>query len=279
MQHPVPDLLGPALVPELGPDVAAGPAGHIHLVLVRVAALGALPDQLAVFLHDLDLAVPAAHLAVVGLGVQLRVDDVVVDELHHLQHRLQVVLHVRHLHIADGAAGGQGLELGLELQLVEGVDILCHVDVVAVGDIALVGDALDDAEPALEALGELVGGGLQRRAVQGEVDVALLLPLPAGVVHVLHHLQGEGGGGGVRVALAGHVLHALVEAGVAQGDGGVAVVEQLVDGLALLQPGAGAVLPQDGGHVGEGALQPVVAAHQGPVAQLQPLVEDLPELV
>ena len=153
------------------------------------------------------------------------------------------------------------------------------MDVVAVGDVALIGDALDDAEAALEALGELVGGGLQRGAIEGEVNVALLPPFLAGVVHVLHHLQGEGGGGGVGVALAGHVLHALVQPSVSQGDGGVAVVEQLVDGLALLQPGAGAVLPEDGRHVGQRALQAVVAAHEGPVAQLQPLVKNLPELV
>ena len=64
MQYPLPDLLGPALIPELGPDVPAGPAGHIHLVLIRIAALGALPDELAVLFRNLDLAVPAADLAV-----------------------------------------------------------------------------------------------------------------------------------------------------------------------------------------------------------------------
>ena len=50
-------------------------------------------------------------------------------------------------------------------------------------------------------------------------------------------------------------------------------------GSPLLQPGQSAVLPQDGGRVGQGALQPLVAAHQRPVAQLQPLVEHLPELL
>ena len=85
MQHAVADLLGAALVPELGADVAAGSSGHVHLVLVGVAALGADPYQLAVVLLDLDLAVIAADLTVVGLGVQLGVHDVVVDELHHLQ--------------------------------------------------------------------------------------------------------------------------------------------------------------------------------------------------
>ena len=109
MQHSVLDLGGSALVPELGADVAAGAAGDVQLVLVAVVALGAFPDQLAVLGHDLDLAVVAADLAVVALGVQLGVDDVVVDELHHLQHGGDVVLHIRHLHIADGAAGGQML--------------------------------------------------------------------------------------------------------------------------------------------------------------------------
>ena len=279
MQDPVTNLLGTALVPELGADVAAGTAGHIHLTLVGVAALGALPDQLAIFLSNLDLTVPAADLAIVALGVQLGVDDVVVDELHYFQNGGDIVLHVGDFHVADGAAGGEVLELGFEFQLVKGVDILCHMDMVGVRDIALVGDAVDDAEAVLQALGELIGGGLQGRAVEGVVDVLSLLPLLALVVHFLHHGEGEGCGGGVRVALAGHILHALIEPGVAERDGGVAVVQQLVDGLALLQTGQGAVLPQDGGHVGQRALQPLVAAPQGTVAQLQPLLKDLPELV
>ena len=153
------------------------------------------------------------------------------------------------------------------------------MDVVAVGDIVLVGDAGDDAEPLLQAGGKLVGGGFQRGAVEGVVDVLGLLPRLAAVVHVLHHAQGKGLCLGVGVALAGHILDALIQAGVAQADGGVAAEQQLVDLLALLEAGQGAVLPQDGGGVAEGAQQPLVAALQGPVAQIEPLVEDLPELL
>ena len=60
MQHPILDLLRPALVPELGADITAGAAGNVQLVLVAVAALGALPHQLAVIFNDLDLSVVAA---------------------------------------------------------------------------------------------------------------------------------------------------------------------------------------------------------------------------
>ena len=42
------------------------------------------------------------------------------------------------------------------------------------------------------------------------------LPLAALVVHGLHHAQGKGFGTGVGVALARHILHALIQAGIAQ---------------------------------------------------------------
>ena len=72
MQHPILDLLCPALVPELGADITAGAAGNVQLVLVTVAALGALPHQLAVILNDLDLSIVAAALAVIGLWCSAR---------------------------------------------------------------------------------------------------------------------------------------------------------------------------------------------------------------
>ena len=279
MQHSVLDLGGSALVPELGADVAAGAAGDVQLVLVAIVALGAFPDQLAVLGHDLDLAVVAADLAVVTLGVQLGVHDVLVDELHDLDNGLEVVLHVGHLHIADGTARGELLEVALELQFREGVDLLGHVDVVGVRDIIAVRDARHKPKTLLQALGKLVGRGLQRRAVQAEINVVLVLPLSTGVVHVLHNVKRKRLGGRVGVAFAGHILAALIQARVAQTDGGITAVEQLVDGLTLLQAGQRAVLPQDGRGVAQRALQAVVAAHQGLVAQLEALVKNLPELI
>ena len=57
MQHAVADFLRPSLVPELGSDIAAGTACNRHLVLVTVAAVRALPYQLAVpVCHNLDLS-------------------------------------------------------------------------------------------------------------------------------------------------------------------------------------------------------------------------------
>ena len=148
MQHSVLDLGGAALIPELGADVAAGAAGNVQLVLVTVVAFGALPDQLAVLLHNLNLAVIAADLAVIALGVQLGIHNVLIDELHHLDDGLEVVLHIGHLDIADGTARGQTLEITLKFQLGEGVNLLRHVDVVGVRDIVAVGNARHNAKSA-----------------------------------------------------------------------------------------------------------------------------------
>ena len=58
---------------------------------------------------------------------------------------------IRDSYIADGAAGGQVLELGLKFQRRKGINRLGDMDMVAIGDIALVGDDLNDAEALLQA--------------------------------------------------------------------------------------------------------------------------------
>ena len=108
MQNSGLDLLGLAHVPEVLAQIAAGAAGNVHLGVVLVAAVGALP---LVVIIDNDLPVVAADLTVVALGVELGVLDVVVDEADHVLHGLQIVAHVGDLHIGDGAAGGDLLEL------------------------------------------------------------------------------------------------------------------------------------------------------------------------
>ena len=115
VQDAVADLLRAALVPVLRADVAAGAPRDVHLGLVGVAALRAGPDQLAVrVLLDLNLAVEAADLAIVGLRVQFSVHDVLVDELHDLKHGVDVVLHVRHLDVADRTARSEERRVGKE---------------------------------------------------------------------------------------------------------------------------------------------------------------------
>ena len=150
---------------------------------------------------------------------------------------------------------------------------------IAVSDVALVRHARDNAKTTLQALGELVGRRLQRRAVQREIDVARSLPLRALVVHVLHNGHGKRRALLLGVAVTRHVLDALIQTGVTQADGGIAAHEQFVDRLTLLKARQGAVLPKDRRGIRKRAHQALMAAQQGPVAQLKALIEDLPELI
>ena len=135
------------------------------------------------------------------------------------------------------------LELGFKGQLLKGVDLFRDMDMIGIRNISLVRNARDHAEPLLQALGEFIGRGFQGGTIEAEINIVLGLPGGAGLVHMTHDLQGEGRGGRIGVGFAGHILHALIQPGVAQRDGGIAAVEQLVDGLALGKPRQRAVLP------------------------------------
>ena len=113
MKYALLDLLRTSLIPKLCSDVSACTAGNAHLILITVAAVRALPDQLAgsFFLDDLDLSVVTAYLTVITFGIQLSIHDVVVDIFHNGQYRLDIVLHIRNFHVTDCTARRKLLEL------------------------------------------------------------------------------------------------------------------------------------------------------------------------
>ena len=162
MHYSISDFLSATGIPPLTTNVAACATRDVHFRLVGVAAVGAFPDEFPIFLLNLDFSIPAADLAVVGLRIDFSIHDGIVDILNQRDDRLQIVLQIRHFDVADSAAGRELLELGLELELGEGDDMLAHIDVVAVGDIPMVGDAGDDAETTLQVLCEFVGRRLHR---------------------------------------------------------------------------------------------------------------------
>src|SRR5699024_918910 len=126
-----------------------------------------------------------------------------------------------------------------------------------VGVVALVGDVLDGAVLLLVDAGKAVAQALGGGAVQSKAQASLLLPPIGGLPQVAHHPQSKlltlGGGVGAALDQAGQ----LVQANIAQRQGGVAAHQQLVDGLTLFQAGNGAVLPVDGGNIGADTLQGV----------------------
>lgn len=153
------DFLRSSLIPELGSDVATGSAGHVHFVLVGVAAMRAFPDKLMVFIFfDLDFTFKSAYLAVIGLCIQLRIHDVVIDMLKQGHDSRKVVLHIRNFYVGDGSSRREFLELSFHGQLGESVDWLGYMDMVRVGDVVAVSNVFNDSETILQLFGELISG-------------------------------------------------------------------------------------------------------------------------
>ena len=141
------DLLGASLIPVLRTDIATSTSCNVHLGLIAVVTMGALPNKLAVLIvGDFNLTVEATYLTVVALGVELRVHNVIVDELHYTENCLNVVLHIGNFNVGDSTTGRELLELRLKGKLCKSVDRLGNVYVIRVGDIVSVGNTLYDAK-------------------------------------------------------------------------------------------------------------------------------------
>ena len=153
------------------------------------------------------------------------------------------------------------------------------MDMIAVGDVAFVRHSRNYAEPFLQAFGKFVGCAFQRSAIDAKTDRRFLLPAVAGVVHVLHYLQRKRCGFWIGVGFAGQVAYAFAQSGISQRNGRITADQQFVDRLSFFQPGNRAMLPENRSGIGQRSFQPVVAAHQRFVAQLQPFVKNLPELI
>ena len=216
MEYSFLDLLCAALIPELGTDVSACSSGHVKLILVVVTAVRAYPCKLVISLFDLDLAVKAANLAVIGLCIKLCIHDVVVDILHNIHDCIDVVLHVRYFDVADSSAGRESLELGLKGKLLKCIDLLGYMNMVAVRDVVPVSNTLYYAESSLKSLSELICRGLKRCAVDRVVDVLFCLPLGTGGIKSLHYLKTECLALGLGKLLARYFVYALPKACIAE---------------------------------------------------------------
>ena len=92
MQHPFFYLPGSSLRPEGTSDITTSTPSYIHLSLVTIATLRAFPQEFAILLHNLYLAIKTTDLAVIRFCIQFSVHDVIVDKLDDRQHRWDIIL-------------------------------------------------------------------------------------------------------------------------------------------------------------------------------------------
>ena len=81
------------------------------------------------------------------------------------------------------------------------------------------------------------------------------------------------------MALAGHPHAHFVNSSISQRNGGIVVVEHLIDCLALLQPCSSPMLPDDRGNVGGYTDQPFMPDLQRLMAKFETFVKNLPKLL
>ena len=207
-------------------------------------------------------------MAVIALGVEFGILDIVVNVLYHVLHCVEILFHIGNFYIRNRAAGRYLLELAFEGELCKRVDILAHVHVIAVGIIALVRNILDCAVFFLVYAGEAVAKALRGRAVKTEAQARFLLPLLAVLAQGLHNFERELAPFLSGVGNALYKFCNLVQTDIPQRYCGIAVHKVFVYFFTLFQPRYCAVLPMHGRNVGKRAHKRVVAAHKRVVAKL-----------
>ena len=101
MEHAGIDLSGLSNIPEIFPQIATGSPCHIHFIMVFVAAVRALPFHIII---DDDLAILAAHLAVISLCIKFRILDIFVNIFYKFFQCRKVISQIRDLDIRDRPA-------------------------------------------------------------------------------------------------------------------------------------------------------------------------------
>ncbi len=114
MQNSRLNFLGLAHVPEVFTKISASTAGNVHFALVLVVANGAFPFVVIVYYN---FAVETANVAIVALGVEFGVLNVVVNKLHNIGKRGKVVAHIGNFNVRNCSARRNLLELAFELEL------------------------------------------------------------------------------------------------------------------------------------------------------------------
>ena len=160
-----------SLIPKVGSDVTASSPSYIHFALVTVSTNRAFPYKLSIVFNHFYLSIKTTDMTIIAARIKLGIHDVVVNITNDRENRRDVMGHIRHFHIADCTARTECLEFGFKRQLCKSVYRLSNMNVVAVSNIILVCDSLDDAETFLQALGKLVCSAFQWGTIQREVNI------------------------------------------------------------------------------------------------------------
>ena len=229
--------------------------------------------------HNLDLSIKSTLLTIITLRIQFCIHDILINKPDYLKHSRNIIFHIRYFHITDCSACWKSLELGFKLQFCKSVDLFSDKYMITVRNITLVRNSRNHSKSLLKTFCKLVGRTFNRRSVNTECNVRLLFPFITSFIHMLHDIQCKRSCLRICMRLSCHILHALIKPCISKRNCWISTIQKLVDRLTFFQTGQSSKLPQDRGCIGKRSLQTVMSAHQRTIAQLQPLIKDLPEFI
>ena len=228
----------------------------------------------------LELAGKTALVALIDRRIGPVVRHVLIAVIPHVFQRLEVMLDIRVLAVANEPPVGQRRVRRFEIDLIVRVDLLLHVEVEAVGVVTFVGYPFHHAKLGGVETAEAIAQVFARRAVQAKAVAGFFLPQIDSVAQAL-----DDGHAFLTQRLA--VVHMLVavqridgfmDTDIAQRNGRAAVFEDLGDVVVGFQPhAAGAFHIQDRRHASLHSFQAGDTGHQRFTRQLQALVQQRPE--
>ena len=232
------------------------------------------------FTGTFKLTGEAALVTLINWRVGPVIRHVLVAIVPNVLQRLEVVLNVRVLAVADEAAAGDRRIGRFEVDLVVRVHLFLDVEVEAVGVVPFIGHAFHNPDlggvQAAEAVAQVLAWG----AVQAETVAGFLFPLVYRVAQALN--DGDAfltqGFAVVHVRVAKQGVDGLVNADVAQRNRRAAVFEDLGYVIVRLQAhAAGPFHIENWRDAGFDPFEARNAGHQRLTRQLQALIQQFPE--
>ena len=98
------------------------------------------------------------------------------------------------------------------------------MDMITVGYVILIRNALNNAKALLQTLGKLISGRLHRCSVYGIANVLSFSPLGTFIIQMLHHTEGEFFPFFRRMAGTYHPVAHFTQSGISKRDRGITIV-------------------------------------------------------
>ena len=146
---------------------------YVHLVMVFIAALRALPFQIVI--ND-NFSIKTADMTVIGFCIKLGILNIIVNEFYQFFQSFQVMTHVWNLHVGNSAASRNLLELAFKLKLAESIDFFTDIYMIRVCIVSLISYIFNNTETFHIDSCKTIAERFSRCSIKTEMNTCLFFP-------------------------------------------------------------------------------------------------------